>query len=129
MDTPYTSDELFHFVGYRSPTDDEKNYQILVEILRVSCVSHPPHNPEPDWGAVTVKTNWNGLLRYGDDKDNGLIVPTVTCFGDIPASGLGIHIEKYGKFGVSFPRDYLIRYGARPVMYVPLRNDDWSGIY
>lgn len=129
MDIPYTSDELFHFVGHSSPTDDEWNYQTLVKILRVGCVSHPPHKIEPDWGSVTVKTNWGGSLQYGDHKDNGLIVPTVTCFADIPSGGLGIHIKKYGKFGISFPRDHLIRYGARPVMYIPMRNDDWQSIH
>ena len=127
MDIPYTSDELFHFAGYGSPTDDEKNYQTPLKILHDGCISHPPHNN--DWGSVTVNTNWDGLLRYGDDKKNGLIIPTVTCFADIPSGGLGIHIEKYGKFGISFSRDYLIRYGARPVMYVPMRNDDWQSIH
>ena len=122
MDTPYTSDELSHFVGYDRPIDDEKNYQTLLKILHAGCISHPPHNP--DWGTVSVTTNWDGFLQREE-----LIVPSVTCFADIPSGSLGIHTMKYGKFGISFPRDYLTQYGARPVMYVPLRNDDWNSIH
>ena len=36
---------------------------------------------------------------------------------------------KYGRFGVSIDKHYAIHYGARPVTYVPLRADNWRGIY
>lgn len=119
MNTPYTSDELFHFVGFNSAADDEGNYRKLLKILHDGWVSYWPHNQ--DWGEVSVTTNWDGFLQREE-----LIVPSVTCFADIPYGSLGIHTTKYGKFGISFSRDYLIKYGARPVMYVPLRSDNWG---
>jgi hypothetical protein len=56
-----------------------------------------------------------------------LIVPSVTCFCDIPYDALGIHIQKYGSFGLSFPREFLIKYGARPVIYFPMQPSDPHG--
>ena len=53
-----------------------------------------------------------------------LVVPTVTCFCDIPFDQLAIHVAKYGRFGVSFDKRLLVRYGARPVLYVPTSPDD-----
>ena len=52
----------------------------------------------------------------------------MTCFCDIPYEGLTIHLSKYGPFGLSLDRHHLIRYGARPVMYVPKRADDWGSL-
>src|SRR5256885_12523040 len=72
-----SNDELFHFVGRNDPTDHEANYQILLAVLNCGCVSHPPHTS--DWGAHRITINW--------DKDifsEELIVPTVTCYCDIP---------------------------------------------
>jgi len=91
----------------------------LLNILRDGWISYWPHTK--DWGEVSVTTNRGGFLQCEE-----LIVPSVTCFADIPSGSLGIHMTKYGKFGISFSRDYLTRYGARPVMYVPLRHDDWG---
>ena len=118
----YVSDELYHFVGRSDPGNHEANYRILVKILLQGCVSHWPHTP--DWGRVQLRINWEGDLLKGD-----LIVPTVTCFGDIPAEHLHLHIEKYGHFGLSFDRKFLVQYGTRPVTYVPYFGDDWRGIY
>lgn len=53
-----------------------------------------------------------------------LIVPTVTCFCDIPFEHLGTHLERYGLFGLSFDRNFLARHGARAVSYVPVHRDD-----
>lgn len=119
MRQAYTSDELFHFVGYSSPHENEINYEVLSKVLGSGCVSHIPH--EDNWGAVSYTIDWGTSLL-----SEKLIVPTVTCYADIPFESLGIHMKKYGRFGLSFSRDLLIQYGARPVMYVPLRSDDWK---
>lgn len=58
-----------------------------------------------------------------------MLVPTVTCYCDIPYGQLGPHISKYGSFGLSFSRHYLTKVGARPVIYVPCRPDDWRGVF
>ena len=54
-----------------------------------------------------------------------LINPSMTCFAEIREEHLAIHISKYGYFGVGLPSHFLIDRGARPVIYVPLRSDDW----
>lgn len=122
MNNGYISGELFHFVGYSSPKDDEKNYETLCKVLNASCISYPPH--DQSCGKIGYRTEWDQKLNT-----EKLIVPNVTCFADIPFHSLSVHIEKYGRFGVALPRHLLIMYGARPVMYFPLRSDDWNSFY
>ncbi len=121
MDSGYTSNELFHFVGRRDPRDHQGNYQTLLKVIRAGCVSHPPH--EPGWETVKLKINPERSLASEE-----LIVPTVTCFCDIPFDHLAIHVAKYGSFGVSFDRRLLVKYAARPVSYIPLSPEDWGGV-
>lgn len=122
MKTRYVSDELFHFVGHKHPTNDELNYGILKKVLKNRCVSHSPH--ENGWGSVSHIVDLEESLL-----SEKLIIPTITCYADIPKESLDIHIKKYGKFGLSFPKNLLIKYGARPVMYIPTRSDDWGSIH
>jgi hypothetical protein len=42
MSQKYTSDELFHFVGWHHAGNSEKNYEILCEILTDQCVHTNP---------------------------------------------------------------------------------------
>jgi hypothetical protein len=118
----YTSDELFHFVGHASPTDDNENFGKLRNILDSNCISHSPH--DASWGKISHETRWDNRL-----ETEQLIVPSVTCYADIPFEALSTHTSKYGKFGVALPRWLLIKYGARPVTYIPMRSDDWQSIY
>jgi len=117
----YTSNELFHFVGRGHPEDDEGNFETLKKILSVGCVSHKPH--ENKWGTHTLTINWEKSLVAEE-----LIVPTVTCYADIPLRSLAIHVKHYGRFGLSLPKELLIQYATRPVMYIPMRQDDWKSI-
>lgn len=114
----YVSDELFHFVGHSSPADDNINYEKLGKVLETNCISHPPH--DGTWGEVSHTITWDNRLETEE-----LIVPSVTCYADIPFKALSIHVSKYGKFGVALPSQLLIKYGARPVTYIPMRSDDW----
>ena len=113
----YISNELFHFVGKDHSADNERNYKILGAILTDGCVSHPPHLR--GWGETSIHSHFEGSLL-----NEKLFVPTVTCFCDIPAEHLNVHLSKYGLFGLSFDVGYLARYGARPVLYIPLRVDN-----
>lgn len=118
----YISDELFHFVGHRAPNDHEGNFGTLIKILRSNCISSEP--PKVGWGTNTVR------LKRGARLDSEeLVVSNITCYCDIPLDALGLHIEKYGCFGLSLKKDYLIKYGARPVLYVPMSSNDWSSPY
>jgi len=118
----YISPELFHFVGSSAPSDNERNYSVLKMVLSSGCVSHPPH--EVGWGKISYTLDLEKRLAREE-----LLVPTVTCYCDIPYEQLGPHISKYGSFGLSFSRHHLTKYGARPVTYVPCRPDDWIGVF
>ena len=118
----YISPELFHFVGSASPLDHERNYSILKQVLAAECVSHPPH--EQGWGKISYTLDLEKRLAHEE-----LLVPTVTCYCDIPFDQLTPHLAKYGSFGLSFSRHLLTKCGARPVIYVPCRPDDWTGVF
>jgi hypothetical protein len=118
----YISNELFHLVGRTRPIDHEYNYNILSKILDEMCVTHYPHNPNVIEHTLTL--NIDKSIFSGD-----LIAPKMVCFCDIPFEALNIHIQKYGSFGLSFPRNFLIANGARPVTYVPYQPSDWRGTW
>lgn len=122
MDPKYISDELFHFFGRPTPTDHERNYQVLKAVLASGCISHPPH--EVGHGKVSYQLDMDRRLAREE-----MLVPTVTCYCDIPYELLAPHIGKYGAFGLSFSRHALTKAGARPVVYVPCRPDDWRGVF
>ncbi|MDP3515131.1 MAG: abortive infection system antitoxin AbiGi family protein [Sulfuritalea sp.] len=117
--TAFLSHELFHFVGHANPNDHEENFSLLRRILESGCISHSPHTN--DWGAVSYTVDLTKSLHFEQ-----LVVPTVTCYCDIPLDSLAIHIVKYGAFGLSLSRHHLTKFGARPVIYVPVRADDWE---
>jgi Putative abortive phage resistance protein AbiGi, antitoxin len=122
----YISNELFHFVGRSDPTNHEANYQVLLKVLDARCVSHPPHTH--GHSAHRLVINWD--KNVFSEK---LVMADITCFCDIPLETLGIHMKKYGMFGVSFDRSLLIKNGARPVTYMPLQPSNpyagWGTIY
>jgi len=117
----FLSDEFFHLVGWRHPGDDAANMATLRAILNDQCVKYPGCIPGQSQTSITV---WpNRRLSSGD-----MIVTTCTCYCDIPVENLAFHARKYGRFGLSFHRDFLILAGARPVIYVPMRDDDKTTI-
>lgn len=115
----YVSRDFYHFVGRSTLNQPSQTYDTLLKVLDSECVSHPPHTG--DWG--TVRITEDDLSKNLLTED--LIVPTVTCFCDIPLKSLGIHMKKYGKFAVGFKREFLLRYGVRPVIYVPYNELSW----
>jgi hypothetical protein len=118
----YMSDEFFHFVGRKAPDDHEGNYETLKKILkerevRASTVPGIPRNAS----GVSVNLDIAKALESED-----LVVANISCFCDIPFPRLGIHVRKYGQFGLSFDRNFLIILQARPVMYVPTDVGGWG---
>ncbi len=95
---------------------------MLKRVLESGCISHKPHNV--GWGTVSYAIDLSKKLHFEE-----LIVPTVTCYCDIPFDSLRVHLAKYGAFGVSLSHHHLIQYGARPVTYIPTRPDDWNNAY
>jgi hypothetical protein len=109
----YISNELYHFVGRSHPENHEENYATLLKVLDSDFVSYPPHDRSVTF---QIGFNWDADIFSGE-----WIVPRIICFCDIPFEGLGIHTKKYGKFGLSFSLEFLVKYGARPVIYMPLQ--------
>jgi Putative abortive phage resistance protein AbiGi, antitoxin len=108
----YVSDELSHFVGNKtkSQTEDEQ-YDVLVnKILNPGWLTYPPHDPTKP---RSVALNLSKPISTDD-----LIGYQVVCFCDIPEFDLAIHTNKYGRFGLSFKKEFLIDRGACPVFYV-----------
>lgn len=104
----YISKELTHFVGRKLP--EEVQYLKLVEILKSRWLTHPPHNPN-----ISGNLQVNTKARI---SANEMYVPQVICFCDIPVDDLSIHINKYSRFGISFPKSFLVQRGANPVFYI-----------
>jgi len=101
---------------------DEANYQTLLKVLRSGRIAHSPNVPE--WGIVSHNVDFTKHLINGQ-----LIDSTITCYCDIPLDHLPLHLNKYGRFGISFARDYLIRYGARPVLYFPYSKSETGNAF
>jgi len=72
---------------------------------------------------AVVGTGWCGGIRAETLAAHPLVKGL--HLAEIREEHLPIHISKYGYFGVGLPSHFLIDRGARPVIYVPLRSDDW----
>jgi hypothetical protein len=105
----YISKELTHFVG--KGKEQEAQYQLLLTILRTcelrSDPNRTPGSPAVAW--VTLNESFSERTMYH--------FPGV-CFCDIPVADLPVHMEKYGPFGIAFPKAFLVNRGASPVFYI-----------
>ena len=104
----YVSNELTHFVGrsHRHEYDaHEKQFALLVEILRSGRLGKN----------VDSRVRFQAGERF---SGNEFYRSNVVCFSDIPVPDLGIHMGKFSRFGLAFPKTFLIQRGANPVYYV-----------
>jgi hypothetical protein len=99
-------------VGRSLKDRPDEAYALLLKILREGWITHAPHNPNVSGNIVTDP---EGTLA----EETMFTTLQATCFCDIPADDLGIHVTKYGPFGLSFDRRLLAKRGARPVIYIP----------
>lgn len=113
----YTSSELFHFVG-REDLDDDARYLRLVTIVKSDVLK--PYISEGPSPAFVMNCN----RKF---SENEMFNPSMVCFRDIPVEGLGIHMQKYSYFGLSFSIAYLVKKGANPVFYNALRSINMNG--
>ena len=116
------ADELFHLVGRGHSNDDEHNFATLISLLRDRCISY--ERGMKNWGQTSVTVDPKKSLLH-----NELVVPNMVCFCDILPTHLADHVSKYGRFGVSIAKSYAIRYGVRPVMYIPFTHHDRGSPY
>src|SRR5437660_1221225 len=108
----YISKELTHFAGAFAKPDTEKQYKILLKILREGCLRHRFDVPDLESPA---RVEFNGSESFSDRK---MITFDGVCFCDIPVADFPIHIGKYSPFGLSFLKSFLVRQGANPVFYI-----------
>lgn len=107
----YVSNLLCHFVG-RSKSSDEEKFQLLLLIIkegRLLCSLDPAGTPKTIMSSKYSGEHVGEVLERCDS----------VCFCDIPDESLGIHTNKYSKFGMGFDKSFITKCGARPVMYVP----------
>lgn len=114
----YISKELHHFVGGRvikTVGSDKKKqedcYQLFIKLIKSGQLL--ANNTQRDL-CVRVRINPNKKLYTNEKFDCDAV-----CFCDIPASDLYIHTKKYGEFGLSFTKEFLVKQGVRPVYYLP----------
>jgi hypothetical protein len=105
----YVSDELTHFWG-RTLLDDQARYELLKRILETRQLRHPALREASAW-----RTSVFPGRRFSEEK---VFETTVVCFCDIPVEDLQIHMGKYSRFGVAFPKRFMISRAANPVYYV-----------
>lgn len=70
------------------------------------------------------------ISKYKEDVSrNSMVEVNKVCFSDIPVGQMDIHKQKYGCFGISFNKDFVVRKGGVPVHYVPREsaiNSRWA---
>jgi len=108
----YVSKELTHFVGQKLKDFDDQQFQLLKKILREGQL-RPPRYPFD--GPPHQKIS--AMIGNIDDP-NEMIEPLMVSFCDIPIADMQIHMCKYGKFGLSFLKEFLVKDGANPVFYI-----------
>jgi hypothetical protein len=111
----YVSNELTHFVG--QGLSYEEQFQKLSTILssgelksRIRQQNVPPHASVPPYAI------FNPFAKF---SENEMYFLDMVCFCDIPYEDLGIHINKYSSFGLSFSKDFIVSKGGVPVLYFP----------
>lgn len=109
----YASSVLYHFVGRGHAADDDRNFEVLCQVLLSMEIR--PNAVQGQRGIVT-RIDPNRPLQNGE-----LIEQSVCCFCDIHLSQLqAVHLAKYGRFGIGVDRRLLAEWGARPIGYLPL---------
>lgn len=96
---------------------------MLKKILSDGCIAHkgPAAAANAGWGITSLTVDWSQTLVSTSQE---LIDPTVICLADIPLEHLEVHVSKYGAFGLALSKALLLKYGARPVTYMPFSITD-----
>lgn len=113
----YVSKELTHFVGKGVAKKSKKDqYRSLISIINNGWLTHSPLD-YPIACEPPLKTQMT-ISSVGRVSNNEMYNPKMICFCDIPVGDLHNHIKKYGCFGLSFLKSFLIQKGANPVFYI-----------
>jgi hypothetical protein len=105
MTQKYIARELTHLT---------KKYETLCAILNDRVLLGGPDIEFSRKGDIEF------VSMYREDiSRNAMIKVNKVCFSDIPEGQMDIHKQKYGYFGISFDKDFIVRKGGIPVHYVP----------
>lgn len=125
----YVSNLLTHFVG----GDGSKNKDCYTRLKKIieQCELLSKNNVEakrqeeegspanPSDRLVFCTDRRKIQKQYSENlSSNKRYLADVVCFCDIPINLLGIHMAKYGEFGLSFTKEFMVRQGASPVFYI-----------
>ncbi len=110
----YISNELTHFVGREAVRDYGKQYKTFCRILKDREIR--PKKRDSNLSVSIIRRDTNPNVKLSSNKK---YLPEVVCFCDIPVDDLKIHSEKYGIFGLSFAKDFIVNKGGAPVHYIP----------
>jgi hypothetical protein len=96
----FSSRVLWHFTGYNKEPDSA--YEVLTKILSDHLL---------DIG----KKDEESIMHDGEKR----LGHSVSCLCDIPFKDLGIHMARYGCFGVAFHKQQAIQCGHfNPILYI-----------
>lgn len=119
----YVSSELTHFVG-RYLRDEEgtleeieaRQFELLVAILKSGRLRN---NRPRGYGVSFDEASSGNMIIDRSAPISTMFIPQMVCFCDIPVADFTIHMGKYSRFGLAFPRDFLVQRGAaNPVFYI-----------
>lgn len=123
----YVSQQLIHFVGRKEP-DDDARYALLRRIIKSGWLvsGAMARTPIEDLPSRIQQVSYGYPLNLANIDLNTAFVSDVVFFADIPQQDLGLHMRKYGRFGLSFTKEYLLTKGGNPVFYISKRSTDQS---
>jgi hypothetical protein len=105
----YSSDVLWHFVGYQHKNDHAKCLATLLSILKE--------------GKLRLGTEPEPFIYHGSDgKKHELCGYQACCIADIPLKDLVLHAKRYGTVAIGFHREAVIKHNFMPICYVPQRS-------
>lgn len=105
MSQQYIAKELTHFT---------RTYEKLCAILTERVILGGPDIEVSRQGGTEF------IFNYREDiSRDAMIKVNKVCFSDIPEGQMDIHKQKYGHFGISFDKDFIVGKGGIPVHYVP----------
>jgi Putative abortive phage resistance protein AbiGi, antitoxin len=100
---PLSANTLIHFTN-----DKEKLKKILEEHFRIFYCKE--------------------IVSLVNNKEATYVAPMVS-FCDIPLSEVKMHITKYGKYGIGLTKEWAIRKGLNPVLYLSKESKLTSSIF
>ena len=94
--------------------EEREQYELLIHILRSGRLKCDPQNRSTG-GVDEGEGEYTGASSYVLNMDylpvgdvyQPAYQPLVICFCDIPLEDLGIHMQKYSRFGLSFRKPFL----------------------